>query len=98
MMAICPAGPPKLMKPSFSQKRRACLNDGADGAAAEETGSMKPQRTAFAPSRRDRGVPGPHVKISRPSENENDASIRPGARCSGAQLSASHPAREESAG
>src|SRR5215831_13028417 len=23
MMAICPAGPPKLMKPSFSQNRRA---------------------------------------------------------------------------
>jgi len=23
MIAICPAGPPKLMKPSFSQKRSA---------------------------------------------------------------------------
>ena len=23
MMAICPAGPPKLMNPSFTQKRRA---------------------------------------------------------------------------
>src|SRR6266700_4066478 len=26
MMAICPAGPPKLMNPSFSQNRRASLN------------------------------------------------------------------------
>src|SRR5881394_1952179 len=24
MIAICPVGPPKLMKPSFSQKRNAC--------------------------------------------------------------------------
>jgi hypothetical protein len=26
MIAICPAGPPKLMKPSFSQKRSASPN------------------------------------------------------------------------
>ena len=26
MIAICPAGPPKLMKPSFSQKRNASRN------------------------------------------------------------------------
>src|SRR4051812_28837385 len=32
MIAICPAGPPKLMKPSFSQKRRASANCG--GAAS----------------------------------------------------------------
>jgi hypothetical protein len=31
MIAICPAGPPKLMKPSFSQKRSACVNDGVRG-------------------------------------------------------------------
>src|SRR5450759_5378491 len=26
MMAICPAGPPKLMKPSFSQYQKACAS------------------------------------------------------------------------
>jgi hypothetical protein len=26
MIAICPAGPPKLMNPSFSQKRKASEN------------------------------------------------------------------------
>jgi hypothetical protein len=25
MIAICPAGPPKLMKPSFSQYQKACF-------------------------------------------------------------------------
>src|SRR5471032_378891 len=30
--AICPAGPPKLMNPSFSQKRRASRKVGADAA------------------------------------------------------------------
>src|SRR5581483_3845219 len=29
MMAICPVGPPKLMNPSFSQKRNASPNEGA---------------------------------------------------------------------
>src|SRR5688500_3219211 len=28
MMAICPVGPPKLMKPSLSQKRKASANVG----------------------------------------------------------------------
>src|SRR5262245_33635831 len=34
MIAICPAGPPKLMKPSFSQKRNASakLIDAADAS------------------------------------------------------------------
>ncbi len=27
MMAICPAGPPKLMKPSLSQKRKASMKE-----------------------------------------------------------------------
>jgi len=32
MIAICPAGPPKLMKPSLSQKRRASPRVGVAGA------------------------------------------------------------------
>jgi len=32
MIAICPAGPPKLTKPSFSQKRSASANEGVAGA------------------------------------------------------------------
>jgi hypothetical protein len=33
MMAICPAGPPKLIKPSLSQYKNACLRlmDGIKG-------------------------------------------------------------------
>jgi hypothetical protein len=35
MMAICPAGPPKLISPSFSQNLSASRNDGmAQGVAA----------------------------------------------------------------
>jgi hypothetical protein len=33
MIAICPVGPPKLMKPSFSQKRKASPTE-TDGDAA----------------------------------------------------------------
>src|SRR4051812_23703165 len=43
MIAICPAGPPKLMKPSFSQKRSASANETTrrlgDGAAARAAGA-----------------------------------------------------------
>jgi hypothetical protein len=34
MIAICPAGPPKLMKPSLNQKRRASMNAGAGAGGA----------------------------------------------------------------
>ena len=33
MIAIWPAGPPKLMNPSFSQKRNASRNEGVEGAS-----------------------------------------------------------------
>src|SRR5258706_12344666 len=35
MIAICPAGPPKLTKPSLNQKRRASANATPDGAEFE---------------------------------------------------------------
>ena len=34
MTEIWPAGPPKLMKPNFSQNQNACMNVGAIGVAA----------------------------------------------------------------
>jgi hypothetical protein len=39
MTEICPTGPPKLMKPSFSQNQNASLNDivGALASADEST-------------------------------------------------------------
>jgi hypothetical protein len=44
MRAICPAGPPKLMKPSFTQKRSA-VEKGTDklvpgGESGEEIGDI----------------------------------------------------------
>jgi hypothetical protein len=35
MIAICPAGPPKLMKPNLSQNQKAWARLTAVGAAAE---------------------------------------------------------------
>src|SRR5215217_4737933 len=42
MMAICPAGPPKLMNPSFSQYRAACAS--VTGGGASEYGTSVPSR------------------------------------------------------
>jgi hypothetical protein len=39
MIAICPAGPPKLMKPSLSQKRNASAKLTGKGTAALPAGS-----------------------------------------------------------
>ena len=52
MIAICPAGPPKLMKPSLSQKRKRLGEaDGGDGA-----GVGVPDRRAVA--QRHAATPG----------------------------------------
>jgi hypothetical protein len=34
MMAICPAGPPKLIKPNFNQYKKASFSVGAIGASS----------------------------------------------------------------
>jgi hypothetical protein len=39
MIEICPAGPPKLMKPSLSQKAKACQKLTAWGERADESAS-----------------------------------------------------------
>jgi hypothetical protein len=45
MIAICPAGPPKLMKPSFSQKRSAFAERyGSTNAARSSRGLFRHQR------------------------------------------------------
>ena len=49
MIAICPAGPPKLMNPSFSQNRNASVKDGC-GASA-----FTPQHVAARATRGQRG-------------------------------------------
>ena len=36
MIAICPAGPPKLMKPNFSQKRKASRKETGAGRSGGE--------------------------------------------------------------
>jgi transglutaminase-like putative cysteine protease len=46
MMAICPAGPPKLMKPSLSQKRRASAKETEE--AGREVSTKKVDRVASA--------------------------------------------------
>src|SRR5690606_18825306 len=40
MMAICPAGPPKLMNPSLSQKRSACQKGTGGGVSVERVESL----------------------------------------------------------
>ena len=40
MMAICPAGPPKLINPSLSQNLKASLNVGFGGASISEYKSL----------------------------------------------------------
>jgi hypothetical protein len=43
MIAICPAGPPKLMKPNFNQKRKASAKlTGEGGAARSGVGAAGP--------------------------------------------------------
>jgi hypothetical protein len=42
MIAICPAGPPKLMKPSRSQKRKASAKLTGPGAAGPAAGVAGP--------------------------------------------------------
>jgi hypothetical protein len=46
MMAICPAGPPKLMKPSLSQKRKASEKETEE--AGREVSTKKVYRVASA--------------------------------------------------
>lgn len=41
MMAICPAGPPKLIKPSFSQKRKASQKVTGAGASSAGLGAAE---------------------------------------------------------
>src|SRR6185503_14199800 len=51
MMAICPVGPPKLMKPSLSQKRKASRKHGC----AEVVGSLFTAAECWLESARPRG-------------------------------------------
>jgi hypothetical protein len=52
MIAICPAGPPKLMKPSFSQKRSASTSwGGAGGASGTALLTGEPRRPHAACAR-----------------------------------------------
>jgi hypothetical protein len=46
MIAICPAGPPKLMNPSFSQKRSAWLSVGPVRTTSELTAAACPTACA----------------------------------------------------
>src|SRR5512132_3506602 len=51
MIAICPVGPPKLMNPSFNQKRKASRNPGWTGPAARRAMARKPNATSDGPCR-----------------------------------------------
>ncbi len=57
MIAICPAGPPKLIIPSFSQKRSASRSVGVATVGSDE-------RTAAKPTQ-----PGPTHSIRRRVED-----------------------------
>jgi hypothetical protein len=56
MIAICPAGPPKLIIPSFSQNRNACLSVGSAIAASGLATGGRCVRTAAKP------IPNPKAK------------------------------------
>src|SRR5215212_11306746 len=49
MMAICPAGPPKEMKPSLTQKRRASANETLRRAGPESSSGLPPPMRSPAP-------------------------------------------------
>src|SRR5687768_5527243 len=48
MIAICPAGPPKLMKPSLSQKRNASANETEGTAERVGLSNCSPSRRRIA--------------------------------------------------
>src|SRR4051812_29305692 len=79
MIAICPAGPPKLTNPRYSQKRSASRKPSGGGAPA----------TAILV----KNDADPPLKIS--SRRFQHDAIRPRTRRPRAQLPASHPARQE---
>src|SRR5258705_12909531 len=60
MIAICPAGPPKLMKPSLSQKRNASAKETTlgQGAAAGAAGARGAAEAVAGGDDRARGEAG----------------------------------------
>src|SRR5688572_33001773 len=52
MIAICPAGPPKLMKPSLSQKRNASANETEGAAERFGMSNCSPSRRRIAQRQR----------------------------------------------
>src|SRR5919199_4421992 len=73
MIAIWPAGPPKLMKPSFTQKRKALANEtgavgggaavatGAEGGASSGTGDLTCQPPLRRHTIEERGREATHA-------------------------------------